>query len=353
MAKLDPGLCGNLDEWIPTFAEHLKSTDYAEERGRFDARSRHVRHEFGPRIADLTEADLVGLFAQLLATKMWGNKQYLAQKVIDRNGLEALRTAFGTALRDPVAPAKAYESLSARGGMGPAMVTEILTYWDAGACAIWNSMVRDSFERLALDSLLPRRRLHPEPEGYVAVIEVTREVAAYVGTKLKRPFDLYDMNLFFWIVKARTSDGATEGDDFDHDEVRDLVEAIGQALGFETRTEQLIAKGAKVDVIWQARIANLGMVSYVFEVQKGGSWDSLLINLQKAYAQPSVQKVVAVSDSAQLASIRGECEGLPDGFRRSLAFWPVAKVHEASQSLQRVNEIIGELGLMDGGLIKA
>ncbi|MEM2981198.1 MAG: hypothetical protein QW385_07555 [Thermoproteota archaeon] len=59
--------------------------------------------------------------------------------------------------------------------------------------------------------------------------------------------------------------------DFDHDEIVEKLVEIGNGLGFEASSEQQIARGARVDVLWQARIANLGVVSYVFEVQRGGS----------------------------------------------------------------------------------
>jgi hypothetical protein len=93
-------------------------------------------------------------------------------------------------------------------------------------------------------------------------------------------------------------------EDFDHNEVRDLLADIGTSLGFDADTEVRIAHGAQVDVVWRARIANLGLVTYVFEVHRSGSMDSLILNLQKARGASSVQKVIAVSDEAQLDQIR-------------------------------------------------
>jgi hypothetical protein len=72
--------------------------------------------------------------------------------------------------------------------------------------------------------------------------------------------------------------------EFDHDEIRDLLADIGGSLGFDTDTEVKVAHGARVDVVWRARIANLGLVTYVFEVHRSGSMDSLILNLQKAMA---------------------------------------------------------------------
>jgi len=88
------------------------------------------------------------------------------------------------------------------------------------------------------------------------------------------------------------------------------------------------------------------LVTYVFEVHKSGSIDSLLLNLQRAKSNPTVQKVVAVSDETQLEKIRHESEGLPEEFRRALGFWRVEEVEKVGQGLQSAIEIVNRLGLV-------
>ncbi|MCX7974129.1 MAG: hypothetical protein N3B16_06450 [Candidatus Aminicenantes bacterium] len=53
----------------------------------------------------------------------------------------------------------------------------------------------------------------------------------------------------------------------------------------------------------------MGVVTYVFEVNKKGAIDSLLLNLQKATSNPTVQKVIAVSDIDQIEKINNEAAG--------------------------------------------
>jgi hypothetical protein len=88
------------------------------------------------------------------------------------------------------------------------------------------------------------------------------------------------------------------------------------------------------------------VVTYVFEVHKSGSIDSLLLNFMKARSSPTVQKVIAVSDEAQLTKIEKEASGLPDEFRRSLAYWQVSEVAEVGESLRRANESLARLELV-------
>ena len=152
----------------------------------------------------------------------------------------------------------------------------------------------------------------------------------------------------FFLYQVSQTSKPPEPESFDHDEIKDMIQNIGIMLGFEAETEDQIGYGAKVDVVWRARIGNLGLVTYVFEVHKSGFIDSLLLNLQKAKSSPTVQKVIAVSDDTQLEKIKYESEGLPHEFCRALEFWRVDEVKRVSESLQSAMEVVNRLGLVRG-----
>lgn len=135
-------------------------------------------------------------------------------------------------------------------------------------------------------------------------------------------------------------------DDFDHDDVIDKLVAIGVWLGFDAEKEKQIAKGAKVDAVWQAKIANLGVVTYVFEVQRRGSVDSLILNLQKSQNNPSVQRLVVVALADDIRRIKGEIETLPEGFRKSVSYLEVSELYRASDLLSEFSGIIETLDLV-------
>ena len=93
----------------------------------------------------------------------------------------------------------------------------------------------------------------------------------------------------------------------DHETIIEKLIKIGYALGFETHTEQeytRVAPGTIVDLIWETRIGSMGTIKYSFEVQSKGSIKSLINNLIQSMNDPSTKKVVAVSDTAQLAKIK-------------------------------------------------
>ena len=115
-------------------------------------------------------------------------------------------------------------------------------------------------------------------------------------------------------------------------------------LGFESRSEVKITTGAIVDVVWEARIGNMGKAIYVFEVQSKGSIDSLILNLRKAQSNPAVQAVVAVSDESQLSKIIKESTGVIE--EKSLRTWDIEDVIKVYDSLVRAHESINKLSLV-------
>lgn len=157
---------------------------------------------------------------------------------------------------------------------------------------------------------------------------------------------MFEVDYFLYLISLYKGEKDEENIDFDHDEIRDKIAEIGNFLGFETLVEHTVAKGAKVDVIWQAKIANLGLVRYVFEVHKKGSIDNLILNLQKALNNPTVQKLITSTNTAQIESIREEINNLPENFRKSLTLWNVKDVIETYESLSKAMENINELALI-------
>lgn len=93
----------------------------------------------------------------------------------------------------------------------------------------------------------------------------------------------------------------------EHEEIISKLLEIGPMIGFESYNDDehiTVAKGSKVDLVWQTKIANIGQLQYVFEVQSKGSIKSLINNLIQAMNNQFVKKVIAVSDKKQLEQIK-------------------------------------------------
>ena len=121
-----------------------------------------------------------------------------------------------------------------------------------------------------------------------------------------RPLSEQDMNI---IANNMTSIIKPEqiAEDSDHKEIIEYLSKIGDALGFEVHTEQeytLVSPGSVVDMIWETRIGNVGIIKYSFEILSKGSIQPMINNLIQSMNDPAVKKVIVISDAKQLETIR-------------------------------------------------
>jgi len=332
--------------YLQAFRKYAAGEQFRKDQEERLNRVAYFQRELPKKVTELSEADVDKLIAMLWASQMWGNKQYLVQKIISDNGIEKLRRELKLLLDTSLPVETRYERfLKEIKGLGPASVTEMLCYIQPETCGIWNQKARQALKVLNLDSYVDPDRYRLSADEYRTFNGVLRSISKELEVAGFRDVDLLFVDFFLYEVTQTTPGPTPKPEEFDHDEIRDLIQNIGVMLGFDADTEVRVAHGAKVDVVWRARIGNLGMVTYVFEVHKAGSIDSLLLNLQKAKGSPTVQKVIAVSDETQLEKIKNESEGLPEEFRRSLEFWRVDEVQKVGEALQTAMEIINRLGL--------
>jgi len=66
----------------------------------------------------------------------------------------------------------------------------------------------------------------------------------------------------------------------------------------------------------------------------------------KAKNNPTVQKLIVVSNTRNLKVIKEEVSTLPEEFRKIVSYMEAKEVLEASQLLQRLNEILQKLELV-------
>lgn len=233
--------------------------------------------------------------------------------------------------------------------MVPAGVTEILAFVDPSQYGIWNDKSRKALDILGLGEMVPTKKYKISGSEYEKFLEALKYISKIVEPN-KTETDLLYVHLFLYFITTKNVGEygvATEEDYyFDHDEIVEKLVELGSGLGFEASSEVPIARGARVDVLWQAKIANLGVVSYVFEVQRGGSIDSLILNLQKAKNNPTVQKLIVVANAKDLRKVRDEVESLGEEFRKSIVYIEVKDVLRTSELLGELNMIISKLELV-------
>jgi len=338
-------------EAIRSYALEFKR--YVESpEGKQDAEERQKRITFyqnfdRARIEKMDESDLEALITNLWATRMWTDKLYVVNRAITENGIEKLRKEFAELLHGKASISARYDRfLKNIKGLGPASVTELLAHVAPKECGVWNDKARKALDILGFGQVLPVKKYRISAKELDLFNDVLLAISGELAKGGVKDLDLLWVDYFLYEVWRTGRPAVIEDEDFEHDELVDNVKQIGLWLGFDVETERHIAKGARVDVLWRTKIGNLGIVTYAFEVHKSGSIDSLIVNLQKAGRNPTVQKVVAVSDSKQLEKIRGEIQELPESFGDAMAYWQARDVKRAYENLFEAIGIIRQLELV-------
>lgn len=337
---------------------------YAQANAEREAHADLIRRWTRSEVLKIDEEGLYQLISPLWAMLIWGNKQYVVDKLIDDNGLSNLREELAELVWGSDGVDARWDRFRKRiKGMGPAMMSEILCHIHPRTCPIWNRRARAGLARLSVEDL-PKYDYQLTGRKYVELASAMALIANELSAQSEMAADLLTVDYFIWdqlqpdtplsstpstpTKPEKTPQGTStdaETSEFIHNEVRDKLAEIGEWLGFSTSIEIKVADGSKVDTIWQATIGNMGRVIYVFEVQTKGSIDSLILNLLKSLNNPAVQGVVAVSNAAQLEKIKKHAAGV-SGLGGKLKYWDYEEVLSVHESLEGTNEAINRLGLV-------
>ncbi len=310
------------------------------------------------KLLAMTEENFLEYMSKLWSMLMWGNKKFIVDKLIADNGFETLKKHLAELLYGTTQIEQRWDDfLKSVKGIGPATISELLTYVNPKEYVIFNKTAIICLSYLEVPDM-PKYSYQCTGKKFAEICAITKDISNELRLAGAKEYDLLAVDYFFWDellplaehkeMKNRFNENGkpkTVNDSKSiHNEIKEKLVAIGELLGFESRSEVKIAVGAVVDAVWEARIGNMGKAIYVFEVQSKGSVDSLILNLKKAQSNPAVQAVVAVADEEQLAKIIGESEGVID--EKFLRTWNSDDVLAVYDSLTRAHESINKLKLV-------
>lgn len=340
-----------LSPHIQDYKNWLKSEDYrAWDEERKEKASTYGKLLSKDGIQAMTEVEVHELISTLWAFGGWGNKDYLVTRLLKAVELNRFKELLMELLWGSNSLRERYDYFNKNVKyLGSAAITEILAFIHPNECAIWTERVRTALSKIGLlGDLVDEYWI--SGRDYEKICSEYKRILATLSDEGIAIKDLIDVDLFVYKISV-SEEVEEEGErpknyTFNHNEVKEKILEVGQYLGFEAEKEVRIAKGAQVDAIWTVHLGNLGVVKYVFEVQRGGSLDSLLLNLQKAKRNPSVQREIIVSNTEGLESAKEEAELLGEEFARSLAYLEAVDVLKVAESLREAWEIINRLELV-------
>lgn len=311
------------------------------------------------KLIAMTEDEFLEYISRLWSMLIWGNKKYIVDKLIADNGFATLKKQLAELLYSTSSIEKRWDVfLKSVKGIGPATVSELLTYANPKEYVIFNKTTILCYGYLDIPDM-PKYNYQYTRKKYAEVCDIAKEIAGELQKVDTDNYDLLAVDYFLWDeILPLSEKKATEAPVIPevkkpvtvreskslHDEIKEKLVAIGELLGFDSRSEVKITTGAVVDAVWEAKIGNMGKAIYVFEVQSKGSIDSLILNLKKAQSNAAVQAVVAVADEEQLAKIIRESTGVIE--EKALRTWESEDVLSVYDSLVRAHESINKLALV-------
>ena len=359
-----------LERALLSFKKKISAGIYEKEYGMIERTERinYYQSFTAEKIKVMETSDFYEYIGKLWSMLIWGNKKHIVDKIIEDNTLDSLKKHLIDLLHgkgDIVIRWNNFLKNIKR--MGPATISELLSYNNPNEYVIFNKNTSACFNYLGIDGM-PKYNYQFTGKKYHAVCQEAKEISNAMKKHGLDDVSLLAVDYFLYdeILPMTYSSEMAEGlpdatstpnsntpatvTESLHNDIIDMIVEIGEFLGFESSSEVKIETGAKVDAMWEAKIGNMGKVIYVFEVQSKGSIDSLLLNLIKANNTPGVQAVVAVSDAAQIEKIKKENvkTGLLQDTLRTWDFKDVIEVHEA---LDKAHISINKLGLVPKSFI--
>lgn len=350
-----------LDSVITEFIRKKKSNSAYQEGNWTERKERKEYYQSftRDRLMVMTEDEFLEYISKLWSMLIWGNKKYVVDKLIADNGFVTLKKQLAELLYGTSPIEKRWDAfLKSIKGMGPATISELLTYSNPQEYVIFNKTTILGYGYLDIPDM-PKYNYQYTGKKYKEVCAIAQEIAAELKKAGADNYDLLAVDYFMWdeilplaekeshevspALEVKRAVTVNESKSL-HDEIKEKLVAIGELLGFDSRSEVKITTGAVVDAVWEAKIGNMGKAIYVFEVQSKGSIDSLILNLKKAQGNAAVQAVVAVADEEQLAKIISESAGVID--EKSLRTWDSEDVLAVYDSLVRAHESINKLALV-------
>lgn len=346
---------------ISEFTKKKKSNAayYEENCAERKERKNYYQSFSKDKLLAMTEEEFLEYISKLWSMLIWGNKKYVVDKMIADNGFTMLKKQLAELLYGTNPIEKRWDVfLKSIKGMGPATISELLTYANPQEYVIFNKTTILCYGYLDIPDM-PKYNYQYTGKKYAEVCRTAKEIASELRKAGAEDYDLLAVDYFMWDeilplaerkppqtpATSETKKPFTANDSKSlHDEIKEKLVAIGELLGFDSRSEVKITTGAVVDAVWEAKIGNMGKAIYVFEVQSKGSIDSLILNLKKAQSNAAVQAVVAVADEEQLAKIIRESAGVID--EKSLRTWDSEDVLAVYDSLVRAHESINKLALV-------
>lgn len=129
---------------------------------------------------------------------IWGNKKYVVDKLIADNGFDALKKQLAELLYGTVSIEKRWNAfLKSVKGMGPASISELLTYANPDEYVIFNKTTILCFTFLDIPDM-PKCNYQYTGKKFAEVCAIAKEISATLKAAGTEDYDLLAVDYFLW-----------------------------------------------------------------------------------------------------------------------------------------------------------
>ena len=150
------------------------------------------------KLLEMTEEDFFEYISKLWSMLIWGNKKYTVDKLIADNGFDALKKQLAELLYGTSPIEKRWDLfLKSVKGMGPATISELLTYSNPQEYVIFNKTTILCFGYLDIPDM-PKYNYQYTGKKYKEVCTIAKEIAQELKKSGAENYDLLAVDYFLW-----------------------------------------------------------------------------------------------------------------------------------------------------------
>lgn len=193
----------NMQKLHPAIAEFTKKKksnaayykeNWAERKERKDYYQSFTKN----KLIAMTEDEFLEYISKLWSMLIWGNKKYVVDKLIADNGFTTLKKQLSELLYGTLPIEKRWDTfLKSIKGMGPATISELLTYANPQEYVIFNKTTILCYGYLDIPDM-PKYNYQYTGKKYAEVCAIAKEIAAELKKTGADDYDLLAVDYFMW-----------------------------------------------------------------------------------------------------------------------------------------------------------
>lgn len=150
------------------------------------------------KLLAMTEEDFLEYISRLWAVLMWGNKKYVVDKLIEDNGFSTLKKQLADLLYGSASVEKRWDIfLKSVKGMGPATISELLSYMNPQEYIVFNKTTILCYGYLGIPNM-PKYNYQYTGKKYTEVCTIAKEIASSLKKAGAADSDLLAVDYFLW-----------------------------------------------------------------------------------------------------------------------------------------------------------